>query len=184
MKKKTIFIVIGIVLGLALIIFLLSRIPKREFNTFTFPTSMVVENFTDNEMVDTITMVILNKLLEYDTMRIGIYPMPPIFEKDDKTEYIAFVAPTPFDEHRYNLYLKKNARLGDMINVLPHEMVHLKQFEAGRLQVIEGHAYIWEGDTTLYVDVEYNDRPYEREAFTLSPVLKRKLNSILYKPRK
>jgi len=183
MKKKTIFIIIGVVLGLALVIFLLTKIPKRQFNTFEFPTSLVVENFTDNEMADTLTMVILNKLMDYDTMKINIYPLPSVFEKDDKTEYFAFIVRVPFEEHLYNIYLQKNATIGRMKYVFPHELVHLKQYESGDLRTIDNYGYVWKGDTVQFKDVEYDDRPYEKEALSLGHFYQKKLNSILYKPR-
>jgi len=184
MKKKTIYIIIGVVLTVVLLIYLLSRIPKREFNDFDFPSTLVVENFTDNEKADTISMVILNKLLGYDTMTVTIYPMPGIFEKDDKMEYFAFIQRVPFEEHRYLLFLQKDASVGRMTYVFPHELVHLKQFELGHLRTIGEYGYVWMGDTVRYVDVKYEDRPYEREAMAYGRILEKKLNTILYKPRK
>jgi len=184
MKKKTIYIIIGVVLGLILLIYLLSRIPKREFNTFEFPISLVVENHTNNEGADTIAMVILNKLLGYDTMTVMIYPMPSIFEKDDKMEYFAFIQRVPFQDHLYTLFLQKNASVGRMTYVFPHELVHLKQFELGHLRTIGEEAYVWMGDTVKYSDVKYEDRPYEKQAIIEGRILQKKLNAILYKPRK
>lgn len=184
MKKKTIYIIIGVVLGLILVIYLLSRIPKREFNTFEFPSTLVVENHTDNEKADTISMVILNKLLGYDTMTVMIYPMPSIFEKDDKMEYFAFIQRVPFEEHRYDLFLQKDASIGKMKYVFPHEFVHLRQFELGYLRTIGEYGYVWMGDTARYVDVKYEDRPYEKEAISYGRTLQKKLNAILYKPRR
>lgn len=184
MKKKTIYIIIGVVLGLILLFYLLSRIPKREFNTFDFPSTLVVENHTHNEKADTISMVILNKLLDYDTMTVTIYPMPGIFEKDDKMEYFAFIQRVPFEEHRYLLFLQKNASVGKMTYVFPHEMVHLKQFELGHLRTIGEYGYVWMGDTVKYSDVKYEHRPYEKQAIIEGRILEKKLKAILYKPRK
>ena len=184
MKKKTIYIIIGVVLGLILVFYLLSRIPKRELNTFEFPSTLVVENHTNNEKADTIAMVILNKLLGYDTMTVMIYPMPSVFEKDDKMEYFAFIQYVPFEEHRYDLFLQKDASVGRMVYVFPHELVHLKQFELGYLRTIGSEGYVWMGDTVKYSDVKYEHRPYEKQAITEGRILQKKLKEILYKPRK
>lgn len=184
MKKKTILIIVGVILLLGLIIFLLTKLPKREFNTFTFPSTMVAKDYTKSTMSDTITMVILNKILEYDTMKIEIFPIPSIFKKKDgDIEIIAFISPVPFEKHRYKIYLKKDVSIWQLITVLSHEMVHLKQYEDGRLQVIEGKGYVWEGDTTLYHEVEYKDRPYEKEAFVKEVKIKRQLNKMLFKKK-
>lgn len=181
MKKKTIYIIIGVILALGLIIYLISRIPKKEMDSFTFPDTIEVSNHTETETVDTITMVILNKVMGYDQMKIDIYDMPGIFKGDGETELIAFIEDVPFEEHRYKIYLKENVRLGTLLSVLPHEMVHLKQHEEGRLQVIKGLGYVWEGDSALYKEVPYDDRPYEKEAYVEGPIIKRQLTKILYK---
>ena len=62
MKKKTIYIILLIVLALGLIIYLITRIPKKEFEEFSFPPTIEVKNHTKTVMVDTITMVILNTM--------------------------------------------------------------------------------------------------------------------------
>ncbi len=185
MKKKTVFIVIGVVLGLALIIFLLSRIPKREFNTFEFPDTMIVENHTTNKYADTIAMVILNKLMGYDTMEIMIFPMPAIFEQDDKTEYIAMITQFPYQKQKYNIFIKQDAGVGRLKVVFSHEMIHLKQHELGIYETIptDNTRYVWKGDTIKASDVKYEDRPHEIEAFREGPQLSRELNKILYKKR-
>ena len=183
MKKKTIYIIIGVILALGLIIYLLTKIPKKEFDSFTFPETIEVVNHTESKMVDTMTMVILNKVMGYDEMKIDIYDMPDIFKpsSDDENELIAFIAEVPFEDHRYKIFLKEDVRLATLFGVFSHEMVHLKQHEDGRLQVIEGRGYVWEGDSALYTEVEYGDRPYEKEAIVESPIIRRKLINILYK---
>ena len=183
--RKTIFVVIGVVLGLALIIFLLSRIPKREFNTFEFPDTMVAENHTTNENADTIAMVILNKLMGYDTMEIMVFPMPAIMEKDDKTEWIAMITQFPYQKQRYNIFIKQDAGVGKLKMAFSHEMIHLKQHELGILETFphDNTIYVWKGDTIKASDVKYEDRPHEKEAFREGPQLNRELNKILYKKR-
>jgi len=186
MKKKTIYIIIGVVLGLVLLLYLLSRLPKREFNTFEFPETLVVDNYTTNEKADTIAMVILNKLMGYDTMNVQLYPMPAIFEKDDKMEYVAFIQQVPFQDHKYLIFLQDRASIGKVKMAFSHEMIHLKQYELGHLQtlILDDRHYVWMGDTISGIDVKYEDRPHEIEAQIEGTKLQRKLNKILYKPRK
>jgi len=181
MKKKTIFIIIGVIIGLALIIFLLTKIPKRQFNTFEFPDTMIVEDHTNTRMSDTITMVMLNKILGYDTIEIHIYPMPDVFDDDD-IEYIAFIAQVPFQQYKYTIFLQPRAGFGKMMGAISHELIHLKQYESGLLQLLpDNSGYIWEGDTVMAGDVDYFDRPYEIEAHNEGQKLQRELKKILYK---
>jgi hypothetical protein len=183
MKKRTWFIIIGIIiLVIGLMIYLNLR-EKRPFNTFEFPETLTVQNHTENERGDTVAMVILNKLLGYDTMNVNIYPMPAVLSKDSKTEYIAMIKQVPFQKGDYIIFLQQDASIGKIKMALSHEMVHLKQFEDGRLDMIPGDQtrYIWLGDTIRGVDVKYEDRTHEKEAFREGPKLERELNKILYK---
>lgn len=184
MKKKTIYIILGVVLGLSLIIFLLSKIPKREFNTFEFPDTLIVENHTSNEHVDTIAMVILNKLLYYDTMEVLFYPLPAIFLESKEIEYVAYLMEDPFEDHIYYIFLLEDCGMNKLKMALCHEFVHLRQHELGYLEVLGETGYVWKGDTARYKDVKYEDRPYEMEAHAEGPILEYKLNQILYKPRR
>lgn len=73
-KKKTLFIVLGVILFVALITLLMIRDKKmseRPFNHFEFPTTLTIENNTGFEDIDTIALVLAHKVFEYDTMHIG-----------------------------------------------------------------------------------------------------------------
>jgi hypothetical protein len=179
-SKKLWFIIIGVVLLIALIIFLLTRAPKREYNKFEFPSTIVVENSTPNRMADTITMVMLNKIMGYDTMNIQIFRIPLIFMES----FVAFIVKVNFQEHRYIIYLQNNVDVATMKTVLAHELIHLKQHELGIFETLpENYGYVWKGDTVKYTEVKYEDRPYEIEAYSQGPQLLNKLNKVLYKKK-
>ena len=182
MKKKTIFIIIGVILGLVLIIFLLTKIPKRQFNSFTFPNIMAVKNYTDNEMSDTITMVALNKMMSYDTMTINIFELKGIYDTPDY-EFSGVIMNVPFQDHTYNLFLKNSLSMSSLKNVITHELIHLEQYEKNYLQTINDIGYVWMGDTVKYSDVPYDKRPHEIEAYKEGPKLLKELNNILYKKK-
>jgi len=66
--------------------------------------------------------------------------------------------------------------------VLAHELIHVKQHELNILETLpDNYGYIWKGDTARYVDVKYENRPYEIEAYKDGPKLEKQLNKILYK---
>jgi hypothetical protein len=89
----------------------------------------------------------------------------------------------PFQKGDYVIFLKQDAGIGKMKMALSHEMVHLKQFEDDRYGTIPGDntRYVWLGDTIRAIDVKYEDRPHEKEAFREGSKLERELNRILYK---
>jgi hypothetical protein len=179
-NKKTWFIIIGIVLAIALIIFLLTRVTKRDYNKFEFPSALIVENNTVNRMADTITMAMINKIMGYDTMKIQIFPLPPLF----LNSFVAIIVKVEFENHRYIVYLQNGVDVEVMKSALSHELIHLKQHELGIFQTLpENYGYVWKGDTVKYTDVLYENRPYEIEAYAQGPQLLNKLNKILYKKK-
>lgn len=181
MKKRTIIIIIGVVVVIVGLMIYLNQRQKRPFKTFEFPETLVVENYTDADKVDTIAMVILNKIMGYDTMNIKIYQMPGHLEKDNKLEFIAFIQQVPFNDQMYVVFLQSRASIGRIKMAMSHEFVHLYQFETGKLKTIDQYGYVWKGDTVKFSEVEYENRPYEIEAFREGPKIERELNQILYK---
>lgn len=181
-NKKTWIIIISALLAIVLIIFLLTRIPEKKFNTFTFPTTLIVNNYTQNRMADTITMATLNKVMLCDTMLINIFKMPSIFNNGLEYVIVAFIVKVPFKENMYTIFMVDKTHIESIKTALTHELVHLQQMESGRLKIIDNVGYIWlGGDTVKYSEVKYEDRPYEMEAYATSPKILRKLNKILYK---
>lgn len=56
------------------------------------------------------------------------------------------------DQHEYEIDIKRGLKLRDMLTTLAHELVHVKQYEAGEL------------DHDAERDIEYWDKPSEIEA--------------------
>lgn len=77
-------------------------------------------------------------------------------------EIKAFLEKSPFPNN-YILWVKPNTLTG---LILCHELWHLKQYQEGRLIITQDHKkVIWEGkeyDNTK----EYDNRPWENEAFS------------------
>jgi hypothetical protein len=180
MKKST-GIIFGIIIGLillGLVIYLLT--PKKEFNKFTFPSTMAVKNYTKIKMADTLTMVILNKIMKRDTMTINIYDMRIDFD-NEKYQFQAFVIKNEFKKNECNIYLRNDVDFNMLLTILPHELIHVDQMCSNKLRIIENIGYIWSGDTTRFSDIDYEKRPYEIEAYEKSGNIKKELSKILYK---
>ena len=80
---------------------------------------------------------------------------------------------------QYLIYINDVDRTTAMKS-LAHELIHLKQYDSGRLRVIGSGVVIWEGNEVNVLDIPYNDRPWEKEAFQGQNELEIKIKNILY----
>jgi len=168
---------IAIVTLLAVIVFI-TTCRKKIPNRFTFPSTMVVNNYTSYPYADTTTMVILNKIYGIDTMKINIYYSSVDFSTDE-IEVIGFIRKNIFEPHSYLFFLKKPPINTPLSEFLSHELIHLKQMEDGEL--IECVNYnIYQNDTIYLNKVKYENRPYEIYAFNHQGDVRKKLNKLLY----
>jgi hypothetical protein len=72
------------------------------------------------------------------------------------------------DVYTISIYGKSMSRK-HFWQILAHELIHVKQLHSGRFDYLEelGEIY-WEGDTLTFKDTNYDDRPWEIEAFSKS----------------
>jgi len=80
MKKlyKYILILIIVISSIMTVVEISNK--QREFNKFYFPETLIVHNHTNNLKADTITMIILNKIMKYDDLTVEIYVLKNIFD--------------------------------------------------------------------------------------------------------
>lgn len=180
MKKSSIIaIVIAIVLAIAVIIFFTTR-KKKVMQQFTFPSTLVVSNNTHYKSADTLAMVILNRMYSYDTMRINIYYMHGEMSAGG-IDIAGYIQKSPFVPHTYNFFVMKTGLPVTMKSFLCHELIHLNQMEKGDLiETLGSTKSVYKGDTINLLEVPYEARPYEIEAFSSAPSIKKKLNTLLY----
>jgi len=98
---------------------------------------------------------------------------------------ISFMYWWPLSEHGQTWYTKEkktgkieiNGKLPEysLVVTLAHEMVHLKQFSSGLLELDEEENWIWDnvnyGKTNTRTDKHYYNLPWEKEAWTLQSSL-------------
>lgn len=68
----------------------------------------------------------------------------------------------------------------ESIEVMSHEIIHIKQYNDGIL-VYENNEVYWNGQLFLLEDVDYDNRPWEREAFSLQSDVSNQISEILIK---
>ncbi len=180
-KKKIYWIVLGVIISVLLLVTLVLVFQKKEdrpFNRFDFPETVNVTNGTCYDNLDTIALVLANKIFKIDTLDLKIYYTPNILNKHNM-EFYAIVQKLPFGEHQYVILLNKDINLVIVKLILSHEFVHIEQYEQGHLKVFKNF-YIWKGETVFFEDTEYLNRPYEIEAFRNQNNIRRELNKLLY----
>lgn len=181
MKKNNIAIIFIVAIVIIITIVLLSK--KQEMNKFTFPKEIVVENHTTHKGIDTMAMVVLTKIMKFDTINIQIFNIKDGLFKDGNIDIMAYIEKIPLNKHKYVLFLAKDFLLNNVEDIISHEMVHIKQMENGDLvQPVSHENYIiYKNDTIFYLKIPYEIRPFEIEAVKEQKSFSDDLYKILYK---
>jgi hypothetical protein len=164
---------------LLLLVVLCVRSCKKEYLPQTFPKTLMVKNYTNNQRADTVTMIILNKIMAYDTMTVNIYKLTDMFDNGDIILNAHTVA-NPFEKHNYMIFMKNDLSYDEMKKTLAHELIHVKQMDNSNLSIFE-KGYVWNKDSFNYKNVTYESRPYEIEAYNNMTGVKIKLDKLYEK---
>lgn len=182
MKKKNIWIIIGVILLIiGLIVFLNIRQKKldaRPFNVYEYPASINVINGTKFEKADTIILSLAHQIFKLDTVDIMVYYIPNHLNSGD-IEFYGIVQQLPYDDRKFLILVNRNLNLTKLFETLSHEFIHIDQYSRGDLEIFEHYA-IWKGDTLDMLEVKYDDRLFEKEAFRNQDMVARELKKLLY----
>ena len=176
--NKTGWIIAGIVI-IALIILLIIPKKQKEFRVYHYPQTLVVENHTEFQGLDIISLTLAHMIFEMDSLELIIRYLPTDLSEDSDTIWKAFVHPTSFIPHKYLILISDKLSDAEAIKVLSHEFIHIYQMEQGYLEMI-GNKAIWYGDTIDLLEIPYKKRPFEKEAFKFDDGIKIKLKELLY----
>lgn len=145
----------------------------RPFNKVSFNDNNKVLNKVGLKYMDTVVLAGLNRLDIKNTN---------VLIKEFKIESIEDIETIAYIEHIGTIYIIWIRKIDkeECIEVLSHELIHLKQYINNRVEVNDGHV-VWLGNKILNEDIpEYLERPWELEAFAKQGVLKNKIENILY----
>lgn len=130
-----------------------SRISDKKINVENLTKLILTEYYDHNDIILNIT---------YNNTMCNHF-------STDEIELDAYL--DKIDDKTYNLILREHAVLKE---VIPHELVHLHQYEIGDLKVDRNECiFIWKGETYSY-STPYKNRPWEKEALKLQRVLWKK----------
>jgi len=178
---RKVWIIAAIVVTVILLTILIIRTNRpKEVAKFTFPESIVANNYTDEKMADQIVMVIANKVLNYNVAYINIYYMPPVFNTYD-TGICAFIVKNNFAKSSYNIYISKD-NIMPLFSLLSHEMAHFDQMEKKELiqPYFNSPFNIYKKDTIYFSKVPYAERLYEIDAYRDAISIESRLLKIFY----
>lgn len=137
-------------------------------------------NRSSQSFLDTIVSVGLDSLgIEEVTVMIKDIE----FQRDLGDDYQAAAYVEASDwwiGNQYLIYIKKGSR-NEMIKILSHELIHIQQYHTQKLMYDKGDYLVWDGDSLNILEIPYDKRPWEIEAFEISPELESKIKKTLLK---
>jgi len=179
MKKKIwIPLLILVILVFVTLVIVQKKRDARPFNHYEFPSTLVINNYTDYR-ADTLSLYLANKILNLDTLNLTIVYIPDVIN-DGEMEFYGIVQMLPFEKNQFIMLLsKKKLSLGKLKETISHEFVHIDQYISRDLIVYPGYA-MFKGDSIVFKEVKYEDRPFEKDAFKRQDQFKKELEKLLY----
>lgn len=174
---KRLVLILAIIVGL----FLLYKMVSYQETSFKKVTldkaASTVYNTTDQGFLDTIVYTGLNHLNICDVIVI-IKPLESGAQIDDGGTLKAHIIGR---DKQYVIYIDQMGRK-ESLTVMSHELIHLNQYYTGRL-LVKNKMITWQHNTLPladWVNVSYNNRPWEQEAFQLQGALRDSIITELY----
>jgi len=130
-----------------------------------FSCLVVVNSFIPNSNFDKImkhALCVQDSDLKIEVVIMDINKSPKITESGFNMS--AFVLQTPITTLFY-VYVDPTLSLNRSIKILSHESVHIIQYVEGRLVTDTIHEIIFEKRKYRTYEIDYYDRPWEREAY-------------------
>lgn len=188
-RKNLVLIIIGIIIALLATYFIIKHFEKPElpFNKVELEYNNMIYNTTGVDYLDTILHVSLNQM-DISGALIWLRPMDDLklnvggYNAED-FDLKATVIQSETNRKNYLLILDVDERRTSNIMFISHEVIHIKQMETGKFSAFRDSA-IFDGKIYYINELpEYTMRPWEYEAFELTPFLTGKVGDILIKER-
>jgi len=178
-NNRNLLIIIISVLLLAVLIYLLNR-KENTFQIIDFSNKNYVANRASQSFLDTIVSVGLDSLgLEKVTVMIKDIEIQRDLGDDYQAAAYVEAGDSKFG-NQYLIYIKKGSRI-EMIKILSHELIHIQQYYTKKLKYDKGDYVVWDGDSLNILEIPYDKRPWELEAFDISSELESKIKKTLLK---
>ncbi len=176
--KKILFVLASVLL-IGFLIWWLIQTPQGPvyYKKIVLTNDSEIINTTPYDYLDTVISVGASELGIKGT-RILIQPMSERirnkFEESEGIELEAYIAEWM---DGYTICINGDLGRERSIEVISHELIHLTQYMEQELIVSDGTVVLWMGERYDILGIPYNDRPWERDAFTNQKSLASKIRS-------
>jgi hypothetical protein len=173
---KRLWLILGLVVVLISLFFIVIKVTGEEkyFNKVDLSYNNVISNTINPSFYDTILSVGLDEM--------GIMGQTIVVSQLSDASKLQFNGELKAHIRYYNgvfyLFIDEYSRL-QSIQIISHEIIHIDQYLSEQL-VYENNMVIWETQPYDIDQLEYDNRPWERDAFDRENMLSSKINNILY----
>lgn len=182
MNKKSIIISLGIILALVVLLVLLIVYNSKPVNyeIVDLPTDNFIDNQSSKTHLDTVVAIGMEEL-GISGCSIRIRDMNDQLRNNPGVSGLELGAAIFGSGKSYLIYVDPSIDKREIITVMSHELIHLRQYFSEDLIVINGSAGIvkWKGEEMNVLNLEYNLRPWEIEAFAEQRNLAKNIKGIL-----
>ena len=172
---KKILLVLAVLLLLGWLIWLLNSSKPVVYQPIVLSGNNEITNTTTWTYLDTVVSVGLDEL-DVKGTPVLIQPMNERmrsrFESSEGMELEAYIAEWM---EGYTICVNKDLGRSRAIEIMAHELLHLAQYQKGRLVVGNTTEVLWLGVPYDVLQMTYNERPWEQEAFAQQADLARRI---------
>jgi hypothetical protein len=183
MKKNIVkyLIIFSCAVFLSILIFYISNYEEPTFNQVELNEENTIHNFTNTSYYDTIIHLGLNEL-QIKNISVVINRIHENARKDFELQGGGILG-AHLKELNNNFYLYLDEFDKSMtIDVISHELIHLEQYYSKRLKY-ENDSLTWNGERFGRTELQYENRPWEIEAYRKEKELSKKIKNILYEKK-
>lgn len=168
--------IFGVLLIILIIIILIIKngVVERPFNPIVLTTDNEVYNTTKTPYYDTIMSVGLMSMNIKDT-KVIITNLSDETKKNFEGELNAHIR---YHQGIFYLFIGEQNRLNS-IEIISHEIIHIMQYQSKDL-IFENNKVTWRGVEFDLTNVQYENRPWETEAFEKQKDVESLIKSVLY----
>jgi len=178
MKRKTLLILLSSILVVGFILLLVINVSAKEeeyFNEVELSNNNIITNSNGIAYYDTIISVGLD---EAGISGANVVVSELTSGAKEQFSFGELKAHVRLFNGTFYLFLDKYDRK-EAIEVISHEIVHMVQYTSSQLIYENGELY-WEGQKYDLENLDYENRPWERDAFSRETDLSMKVNNKLY----
>ncbi len=167
MNKKSVIVALGIIIAIVLLILLIVYSSKPvNYAVVDLPTDNFIDNQSSKPHLDTVVAIGMEEL-GISGCSVRIRDMNEQLRNNPGASGLELGATIFGSGNSYLIYVDPSIDKREVITVMSHELIHLRQYFSEDLMIINGSAGIvkWKGEEMNVLNLEYNLRPWEVEAF-------------------